>query len=314
MDGKTARLFVKDLVRGSSRPDVYNIKKAFDLLNAGAEEFVLRTQSITSSQSITTVADQANYDLEPDFSGLYLKTDDPKGGKYFIRYNDGTTTFIATYMAHQTVYYNNDTTSVSIPPNFTIHDKTSLPSQLTGATTSAGALSGGVATLTDTGESFETTVNPRDIVHDTSNGYSGVVLSVTDDENLITAIFDDNGDPQAWASSSAWVIQPNPLTQIQLVPPPSTASHTVTVPYVVKPNPVYGDFYTWRINEVYHKAFCFYAASFLLSQYQAQGDLQNPDLILSQKYMAEFDKIVGYAQYGINKALGKKGYSMSGKA
>ena len=313
MDGKSARLFVEDLIRGTSRPDIVTKKRTYDMLNAGAEEFVSLTECIKKSEDLTTVADQAAYDLSADYLRLWLKTDDPRGGDYFVRYTDSSSVIHEIlWRSYQKVFYDYNTTSVSLPSYFTILEKTSLPDQLTGTTTATGTQSGGAATLTDAGESFETYISARDRVHNTTSGkdYSGIVISVTSDTALVTAMFDTNGDPQGWASGDTWVIQPTARMQLQLDPPPETASETVTVPYVAKPNPVYSDYYTWQIQDVYHKAFCFYAAYLYLTEYQVQESVQSGDVLLADKYFNEFNRIVHRAKRDIDLSLSKQGYSL----
>ena len=106
---------------------------------AGAEEFVSRVACIRETQSITTVASTADYDLNGDYFRMYLKTGQRRGGNFFIKYNDGTTDYFIQFKSYQRVIYDNETTAVTIPSNFTIHEKTALGSQVTGTTTSAGA-------------------------------------------------------------------------------------------------------------------------------------------------------------------------------
>jgi len=315
MDGKTARIFTEHLIRAKSKSAVVGHKMTYDLMHAGAEEFVSMVQCIKRSADLTTVADQASYDLPANFLSLYLKTDDPRGGELFVRYTDTTSDeFIPLFKSYQSVVYENDDTSVNIPGSFTLHEKTSLPTQLTGTTTSGGTLSGGQADLTDTGEEFETYVAARDIVHNSKKDATGIVLSVTDDENLVTAMFDSDGNPVAWANGDTWVIQPVARMQLQLVPPPETASETVTVPYLAKPNPVYSDYGTWLINGIYHKAFCFYAAYLYLAEYDIQAGVNVLNTNLGQTYLDQFNRIVHRANHEIDKSLGKTGYSMRSSA
>ena len=315
MDGKTARIFTEHLIRAKSKAAVVNHKMMFDLIHLGAEEFVNLVGCLVSSQSITTVADQANYDLNANYLRLYLKTNEKRGGDYFIRYTDGSSNdYIVKYQSYQKTVYDNDDTSIDVPGNFTLHQKTSLPDQLTGTTTSAGALSAGQAILTDTGESFETYISSNDVIHNVSKDATGKVLSVTDDENLVTAIFDSDGNAVSWDNGDSWVIQPVGRVQLQLVPPPDTASETLTVSYVAKPAPVYSDYGTWNINDVYHKAFCFYAAYLFLAEYDIQEGVNVLNTNLGQTYLDQFNIMVHRAKYETDKGLGKKGYSMRGTA
>lgn len=314
MDGKTARLFTERLIRAVSKANIINRKLTYDLIGQGAEEFVSLTTAIKESMTITTVAEQASYDLNANFMQLYLKTDNQRGGDFFIQYNDGTDTHIVLFKAYQNVIYDNQTTSIEIPSNFTLHEKTSLEDSISSSTTSAGTESGGQSTLTDTGTTFtDESVSARDIVHNSTKDATGVITAV-DTNALTTAIFDHDGNPVGWASGDSYVIQPVPRLQLQFDPPPSTASHTVTIYYVAKPNPVYTDYLTWQIQDQWHKAFCYWAADAYLAQYEIETPEQGAKLISGEKYNKKFEDIVRRAKYEIDKGLGKKGYSMRGVA
>jgi hypothetical protein len=314
MDGKTARLFTERLIHAVSKADLANRKLTHDFMNAGAEEFVSRVNCIKETQSITTVADQADYDLNGNYLRLYLKTGYPRGGNYFILYNNGTTEYRVLWKAYQRVIYDNNTTSIALPSGFTIHEKTSLGTQVTGTTTSAGAQSGGQSTLTDTAGSFTSDdIQERDIVHNSTGDYTGIVLSTpSTDTAITTAMFDHDGNPVGWASGDTYVIQPAARYQLQLDPPPSTASHTITTYYLAKPNPVYTDYGTWQIMDVYHKAFCYWAADSYLAEYELKDVAQTPFMVVGQKYKNIFNEMVVRARRDFDLALAKSGYSMRG--
>ena len=314
MDGKTARLFTERLIRAVSKSDIINRKLTYDLIGQGTEEFVSLTNCIKESQSITTVASTANYDLNADFLQLYLKTDDKRGGDYFIQYSDGTNTHIVLYKSYQKVIYDNQTTDKSIPDNFTLHEKTSLEDQISSTTTSAGTESGGQSTLTDTTTTFtDEAVSARDIVHNSTKDATGIVIAV-DTNALTTAIFDHAGNPVDWASGDSYVIQPVSRMQIQFDPPCLTAAHTATVYYAAKANPVFTDYSTWQIQDQWHKAFCYWAADAYLAQYEIETPEGGAKLMSGKKYDDKFKDIVRRAKYDIDKGLGKKGYSMRTEA
>ena len=310
MDGKSARLFVEHLITASNKKQLLNRQLTYDFLNQGAEEFVALTDAVKETQTITTVASTANYDLNTDFLKLWLKDDDPRGGDYFILYSDGTNTYTILFKPYQKVIYDNDTSEILIPSYFTLLEKTSLPSQVTATTSAAGTESGGQSTLTDGTAAFSNNVSIRDIVHNSTQDTTGVILSVTSGTALVTAVFDRTGNPGGWASGDTYVIQPAHRMQLQFTPIPSTASHTATVYYVAKPNPVYSDYGIWQIQDQYHKAFCYYAAHL----YLVEDELREPDqgikVALSNKYMDKFNEIARRARRDIDLSLAKTGYSM----
>lgn len=309
MDGKTARLFTENLIRAVSKATIVNRKLTYDLLHMGAEEFVSLTGCIKESMTITSVDGTAAYDLNANFLKLYLKDKNPKGGEFFILYNDGTTTYTVYFKSYQSVIFDNETTEQSIPSYFTLLEKTSLPDQVTGTITSAGAVSGGQSTLNDSATTLSDNVSPRDIVHNATRDASGIVLTVSTN-SATTAMFDSDGNPVGWDSNDSYVIQPVHQMQMQFVPPSSTSGHTATVYYVAKPAPVYTDYGTWQIQDQWHKAFCYWAADAYLAQYEIDDPKQGVQLLAGKKYMDKFNDIVRRAKYDIDKSLRKTGYSM----
>ena len=256
MDGKALlrrlRYVINEVIGSAFLDD----RLSYELLWEAAQEYVRRTRCITGSCTITTVADQTNYDLEPDFIELYQRD---KNGNFFIPYNDGSNTTTITWTSYENIIHANNTTSVSIPSNFCIIDKSSLPSQVTGTATSDGDASGGQCTLTDTSATFQTSlVSPGDTIHNTTDGSDGYVISVTDETHLVVALW--GGTDNEWDTSDAYVIQPQPRLQIRLDPPPSTAGHTGTIYYIARPEPVFSDYGVYRIPEKVHNALVFYAA------------------------------------------------------
>ncbi len=133
------------------------------------------------------------------------------------------------------MYLANNTTDVSIPDSFSIMDATPL-ARITGTATSTSAISNGEATLTDTAGNFSN-AEPGDLIHNTSDTSHGVIISKTSSTVLITVLYDATDN--FWTSGDAYIIVPAHRYRLILDPPPSTAGHTVTVPYVFKPDPVY---------------------------------------------------------------------------
>ena len=239
MDGKDLLRRLRNLLNEDSDSGWLDEQTSFDLFYDAAIDFVDRTGCLRSSQAITTVADQTSYDLKPDFLRLYVKN---SSGDYFIKYNDGSSNSFPTWKDYEDVFYDDNTDSVSTPTRFSIIDA-SLPSQVTGTTTSDGAASGGQCVLPDTAGDFSD-VEAGAIVHNTDDGSAGMVLSKTSSTVIVTALF--GGTDDDWTSGDAYVIQPNPRFQLILDPPPETAGHTITMPYVQRPAPVYSDYGMYR--------------------------------------------------------------------
>lgn len=251
-DGKDLLRRLRQLLDEESDSGWLDERTSYDYLYEAALELVDRTGCLKSSQTITTVADQQEYDLNPDFLRLYAKNDD---NNLVIKYNDGSNDTFLELESYEDLFYNNETTSVNIPSNFALLDG-DLPSRVTGTATATGASSGGQCTLTDSAGDFSD-VEAGAVVHNTTDGSSGVVLSKTDSTHLVTALF--GGTNNDWSSSDAYVIQPNARYKLLLDPPPSDSGDTITVPYIQKPAPVYSDYGVYRFPDQYVPALIKYA-------------------------------------------------------
>lgn len=151
--------------------------------------------------------------------------------------------------------------SQSIPSFFTIRDQQTLYDQITGTATSTTADAAGQVILTDTSGLFITTdyVNPGDVIHNTTDGSDGMVLSITSGTALVCALFSESGDND-WTTDDVYVIQPQGRIELVLDPPPSTSGHIVRVPYISRPDPVYSDYGMYRFRQHNMEAIVKFAA------------------------------------------------------
>ena len=232
-DGKDLLRRLRQALNEESGGGWLDTQTSYDWLYDAAVEYVDRTGCLRQTQSITTVAEDSDYDINPDYLRLYLKNSD---NNYYLKYNDGSNDHFLTWRDYEDIYYENNTDSVSVPSRFSIIDA-DLPTQLTGTASAAGAAAGGQCTLTASGFS---TVEAGSIVHNTTDGSDGIVLSKTSTTALVTALF--GGTNNDWSNADAYVIQPQARYQLIIDPPPSTASHTITLPYIKRPDPVYSDY------------------------------------------------------------------------
>jgi len=294
MDGKRLSYELRQLLNeeeGSNQIDSFT---TFNLLNRGAVKLNQRIKHIKKDQSITTVADQTDYTLDADYLSLYREDN---LGYEIVKYSDGTTmhnlraTDEDSFFRNQT---NETVTSVTIPDSIAIVDDKTLDSQVSGTTTSAGAAAAGKATLTDTGADF-TDVSGGDTVHNTSDGSMGVVISKTSSTVLVTALF--GGTDNDWSSADAYVIQPQARYKIVLEPPPKTAGHTVTVPYIARPVPVYSDYDMFRFPSHYMDALIYFSAGF----YKFRSDEPNFGNVWFQQAELAVRATVGNSNRALNK-------------
>lgn len=215
---------------------------SYKFLNEAAREYARRTKSLTNTTTITTVANQTNYDLPVDFYGTFV-TD--TFNRPQIKINDGSSDSWVTFRDYDAVYFGNITDAAPIPYNFSVIDKTSPGSAITGTTTAVGAASNGECTLTDSTAPFGS-VAVGDEVHNLTDGSDGVVIAVTSSSALVCALF--NGTNNDWTSADAYVVVPQGRWQLVLNPPPSVSGYTVTVTYYAKPAPVYSPYRAFRFT------------------------------------------------------------------
>jgi len=102
-------------------------------------------------------------------------------------------------------------------------------------------------------------VYPRSIIHNTDDGSTGVVLEVTGAASLRTALF--GGTANEWTSGDAYVIEAANPFQLYLDAPAEEDGHTIEVPFLTMPTPVYSDYGVWRLPLRSCRAICAGAAS-----------------------------------------------------
>lgn len=255
MDGLEIQRRVEDLLDEESTGTWLNTRTTYDYAWEGAKRFVSRVECLTSYQDITTVADQVNYVLDAKFLKLHLKDTQ---NRYYARYKEATSAAYSflTYKDYDEIIYANqaqlvtDATQegVDVPSHFSIKDKADLYAQVTADASAAGAASGGQCILTDDNNTFVTFgVAAGDPIHNTDDGSSGVVLSVTSETALVCALF--GGTDNDWTEGDTFVIQPQGRFEVILDPPPDDASDTVRIWHVEIPAPVYSDYGSYRFRQ-----------------------------------------------------------------
>ncbi len=255
MDGLTLLRDLRIALQEPSGGTWLDTRYSYDCLYSAAIATAERTNIFTSSQAITTAVSDATYTLNGDFLKLYLMDDQ---NRRFIKYVAGTSTYFIYESSYDSIYLQNNTTAVLIPSSFIIRDASAI-TQITGTTSSAGALTNGTTALNKTGETFITKgVTPGDLVHNTTDSSSGVVVTVDSEIKLTCCLFD--GTDNYFDNADAYIINPQGRFQIVLDPLPSTAGHTVTIPYVQRPDPVYSSYYRYRFPFDWRDLLVSYAA------------------------------------------------------
>lgn len=297
MDGDALLYRLRQALNEYSDSSFLDTRTSYDYLWRAAIELVNRTACLHSTQAITSVASQRTYDLNGDFLRLYLKNSD---NKRYVVWSSGSNTHFPTEKDYEDIISANNTTSILIPTGLAILDKSTLPTRLTGTATSIGTTSNGECTLTDSAGSFSS-VEAGDIVNNTTDSSSGVVLSRTSSTVLVTALF--GGTNNQWAVGNAYVIQPQGRLSIIFDPPPSTAGHTITVHYVQRPTPVYSSYGAYRFQPQYADALVYYA-SFL---YRHRGREFN----YADAHYKLWEMAVSRGASGLNESFNRRGFKMN---
>lgn len=247
MDGKSLFKAVQDrlpdLSQSTAELQARPIWKALDL---AAQTFCRITRIYTRSTTLTTVLNQQDYTLPPDFLDLYMQRSD---GRRFVRYAAGVDISWPRIVPWGEIFRADLATSQDAPARAAIRETETVAALIAGTTTAVGAVARGVAILTDSTKAFLTTnkVWPRDTIHDETSGADGIVVEVTDATHLKCVLFD--GKFTGFHNGDAYTIVPASRMQLSLEAPAAVAGHTITVPYVGMPDPVYHDYGSWRFSE-----------------------------------------------------------------
>ena len=168
MIGKLYQSQLNQLLSESSSTWI-DLKTSFDFMYEAAKDFSKETKACHGSQTITTVATQAEYNLNPDFLEVLTKDDHDLP---VIKYSDGTNTTWLSWESYSD-YLQGDNPD-GTPSSFAITDAT-LVTRITGTVTTGSTNAGGETTLTDTGTVL-TSLFPGDNIINTKSDYYGLVL------------------------------------------------------------------------------------------------------------------------------------------
>ena len=231
---------------------------AYQALNEAACQFVSRTNALKYKTTITTVADQTTYLLPLDLL-LPLTT---KDNKQYLRYYDGSSYSNIFRKDQDDSFFQNNTTSVTIPDGWCLCVSELNPTIRTSTTTASGASSGGEAILTDSAADFSDAgwpVEAGDFIHNITDDSVGIVTEYTDSTHVKCALF--NGTANDFTSGDTYGISGAGRYNLILDPPPSTSGHIITFPYIQKPRPVYSEYKSFRLSEYYTETLIAFAAA-----------------------------------------------------
>jgi len=253
MDGKTLLQQLRNRLNEDETSTFLDTKSSYEFINEAAVELSQKTKLLTGVQTITTVADQKEYELNADFLNLYLLD---SSLNLFIKYNDGSNNSFPTIVNYENIAQKQVIISALIPERFYLKTSNSTPTQLTSTASNTITSSGGESVLNDTGGDFST-ASVGDTIHNTTDGSSGIITSKTSTTSIKTALF--NGTNDYWSAGDTYIIQPQTKLIIGLDDTPSTAGHTITIEYVKRPDPVYTDYASFRFPYQYSNILILYA-------------------------------------------------------
>lgn len=259
MDGKAlTQIFLDAVDEVAVDMSAVDLRTVYEHLDVAAISFTRELGLLAATAAITTVVSQQAYDLPPNFIRMQVKN---SRGQYVGKYSDGSNTYWPVLEDFDDIYRRNLTDGKSAPGSFAIQGKAAKSDLITGTTTSAGAAAAGEATLNDSAATFTAGVHARDRVYNTTSEASGIVLSVTSNTAVKCALFPEG--MESWASGDGYLIQPAAVKQVYLDAPSLTAGHTLNIPYIAMPDPVYSEHGFWRIDPkscyaIAHEAAFFY--------------------------------------------------------
>lgn len=255
MDGYDMSRRVLSLLGEPSSSQFIDAMTTYDFLYEAAKKWTIISKCLRKEQTITTVAETQSYSLDGDFLGHYIRDDD---NDFLIKYTVGSVDYFLDFEPYRELIENNDTDSTLIPSYWAITHDATLDTLITGVTNAAGAATGGKSTCAAATALF-TNSTPGDVIHNITDGSHGVIISVAADfKSVTTALF--GGTANDWTSSDAIISQPRGRLALVLDPPPSTASHTITVYALQKPAPVYSSYDVYPFSYEYAEALSKYAA------------------------------------------------------
>ena len=275
-----------------------DIKTTFDYLYEAAKDFSKETGSCHGSQTITTVANNAAYNLNPNFLEVLTKDDH---NKPVISFYDGSSTDWLSMESYDNFLQNGNPPGT--PTEFCITDA-SMGSRVTGTATSAGAQTGGESLLVDASADFSL-MYPGDIVINTKEEYYGYCIG-TGTTSITTAMFDltvRGGQYASWASGDTYIVQPAGRYQVIVDPPPAISGQILTVSYFAKPIPVYSDYGMYPFATGYEEALVKYAV-WLYKYRDSKPAYADPLYVVYERYMRK-------GKHVNRKAVGAKGFRIN---
>lgn len=255
MDGKTLVSTLQGLLNEDDSSNFLDLKISYEWLWKGACEFVSRTNSMRTTQVISTIANQSNYDISTDFLKIYLMD---TSNNFILSYTPiGQSASFIFWQDYDEIIWRNSTTAAARPTWWNVIDSDTVYSPLSSTATATGNASGGQCTLTDYTAPFAN-VSSGDRIYNTTDGSQGIVLSKTSNSQIVTALFNGNND--FWTSGDAYTLTFQGRARLVLSPPPQFTGDSIMLYYIQRPAPVFSLYGTYRFQPQFVEAIVYYAA------------------------------------------------------
>jgi hypothetical protein len=269
MDGKKlTRLVLDALDELQVENNFASQRKIYENLEWAAMLFLRETRAFRKTMTIATVIGQQIYDLTPDFISLYMKNPQQR---FFIKYSDGTNDSFPTETSYEKIYKQNVADQKTIPNRFALRVKETLGNPQVVIAEADGAKSGGQCQL-ESSPLNSALIKPRDIVHNLTDNSDGFVLQINTATKVTVALFDGTNDDVS--SLDDLVLVPSARQQIVLDAPSAVGDHTISIPYVALPSPVFSEYSQWELEAKACRAIAWGAASLFKMPQNQFGEAQ----------------------------------------
>ena len=305
MDGKLLQYQLNKILNEGETSSFIDTRTSYDYLYQAACELSRLLQTLTGTQTITTVAGQTTYDINADYYCQYIHDTE---SKFFVTFDNGSDDDSNMYFRDAAALLGDGITDTRTVLNTYTIMTADLPDRVTGTATESSEAEHGQATLTDSAADFSD-IEAGDLVYNVDDESSGVVLAKVSDTALTTALFGgslrDGDVKNGWWDSDEYYIHPQSRKQMVLGEIPYAAGYEITLNYIKKPAPVYSDIGRYNFDQTFTAALTKYA-SFLYKFRDAEPNF-------ASNFLAMWEREVRLARAHEDRTLNRKGYRVNFK-
>lgn len=236
----TLQMLLDELELPAHRLLAHGEEKLFRALDEAACQFARLTGLLHGEVSLSTVAGQQAYDLPPDFIRPFLKN---SRQRFTLRYTDLAGAVTWPVKVEYGPIFQGSGEAQAVAESWAIVKKGVGSTQLAGVTTEAAVRDANGSALVDSTASFVGAVQVRDAVRNETRGTRGLVLEVLSDTSVRCAMFPTGQG--SWRQGDQYSLQPVAREQLLLAAPPLESGHTLLLPYVGLPAPVFSPSGFW---------------------------------------------------------------------